>query len=264
MSAAGDALGDAIKAAMDAQATPIDRTDMFRAMGNAILTGAILSGVSIQTYTASGSYSKPAGLVAALVLVQGGGAGGGGGNAQSTSGTIVSGGGGAAGGFGVALVQAASFDTTETVTIGAGGVGGVNSGGAGGAGGASSLTLSGSTLSAGGGGAGGGGVGTGQVFGAINTGGTCSGPFAFSMTGGTGGRGIQDFATNCHGGMGAPSFWGTGGRGGFNLGAGVDAGRDAQGYGAGGGGGAATNNVSGSVGGAGGGGLIVIIEFKKA
>lgn len=107
---------------------------------------------SIQRFTSSGTYTKPAGLVFAIIKVQAGGGGGGG--VPATSSTQGScGGGGGGGGYAEAKIDAADIGATETVTIGAGGAGSTGANGA--AGGTSSITVTGgSTLQATGGGGG--------------------------------------------------------------------------------------------------------------
>jgi len=70
---------------------------------------------ALQVFTASGTYTKPAGLSAIIVeLVGGGGAGGDGG-------TATEGAGGGGGGYSRRRLAAAAVGVTETVTIGAAG-----------------------------------------------------------------------------------------------------------------------------------------------
>lgn len=107
-----------------------------------------------QVFTADGTYTKPAGLKAVRVRVQGGGGGGG-----AAGGTVAAqascGGGGGGGGYAEEIIPAASLPnspTTVAVTVGAGGTAGAaGSGTAGGTGGTSSF---GAFLSATGGGGG--------------------------------------------------------------------------------------------------------------
>lgn len=77
--------------------------------------------LNIQTFTASGTYTKTAGTK--KIYVEGQAAGGGGGGTQATSASqAAAGAGGSAGSFGKGLYDATGF-TTQTVTIGAAGVG---------------------------------------------------------------------------------------------------------------------------------------------
>jgi hypothetical protein len=83
------------------------------------------SGMSTQYFTASGTWTKPAGLKAVRVtVVAGGGSGGysqGQGSGKGVSGGGASGGGGA-GGFSQKNIAASALGATETVTVGIGGV----------------------------------------------------------------------------------------------------------------------------------------------
>lgn len=75
---------------------------------------------SVQVFTASGTYTAPAGLKRVRITVLGGGGGGGGAaNAAATSG-----GAGAGGGFSIRTVSAATVGASQTVTVGTGGTGG--------------------------------------------------------------------------------------------------------------------------------------------
>lgn len=78
---------------------------------------------TIQTFTASGTWTKPTGLK--YIIIEGVGGGGGGEASGSTNGNI--GNGGSAGGYFKKLILAASLGATETVTIGAAGAGGSGS-----------------------------------------------------------------------------------------------------------------------------------------
>ena len=84
----------------------------------------------IHVYTASGTWTKPAGLKYVTVELVGGG-GGGGGSGPNAGGA---GGGGGGGGYSRKLIVTGTLGATETVTIGAAGIGGVTtlSGGTGG------------------------------------------------------------------------------------------------------------------------------------
>lgn len=76
------------------------------------------SNVTVQKFTSSGTWTKPAGVAYAIVEVIGGGGGGGG----AASAASVTGGGGGGGGY--ARVVLTSLASSVTVTIGAAGTGG--------------------------------------------------------------------------------------------------------------------------------------------
>lgn len=228
---------------------------------------------TVQIFDTAGifTYTKPAGLARVKVEVLGaGGAGGGAPNpvANSTS----AGGGGGAGAYTVALIEAGDIGATETITVGAGGTG-IN-GGAGNDGGDSSF---GSHVIAGGGSGGNtrlqsGGDGSNAAPGnggvaTINTGVGISGVAGADGDAGVSTgilfNGVSGFA---HGGEGADTIYGSGGRGRFEFGAPPEQnGSPAQGYGAGGGGGVAVEDNQGGQGPAFGGngapGLVVVWEY---
>lgn len=210
---------------------------------------------TVQTFTADGTYTKPAGLIYVKVkLVAGGGAGGG---SLATGGSdYSSGGGGAGGGSSEELIDASLIsDGGETVTIGAGGTGGTGNGPAG------TSTSFGSLLSATG--------GAGGISGFVTAGRQVA-------SGGIGGIGSGG-DTNMKGGSGT-SAWseavialaiaGNGGdslfsgitRGGA-VSSGVEAGINALSPGGGGSGAALGNSQSAQDGGDGFRGELVVEEF---
>lgn len=82
--------------------------------------------INQQTFTASGTWTKPAGVLPTdTVIVDLWGAGGGGGHGPNSSSTA--GGGGGGGGHNVIELSAALLGATEIVTVGAGGAGGTAS-----------------------------------------------------------------------------------------------------------------------------------------
>ena len=81
---------------------------------------------TIQTFLASGTWTKPANLRYVIVEVVGGGGGGGGADGAGSDNSNASGGGG--GGYSRALILEGDLGGTETVTIGDGGTGGANTG----------------------------------------------------------------------------------------------------------------------------------------
>ncbi len=197
---------------------------------------------STQIFTASGTYTKPAGLVRAEVIVIGSGGGGGGVNNNSANGAGGRGGGGMA----MELIEAASIGATETVTINNAGTGGSAGGGNGTAGGSVSF---GALLSATGGAAGDGSSGT------ANTGNSAAGGVGsggdLNISGGIGNGGDKD-----SGGAGGSTYFGGGGKGGDPGTVGSTGGN----YGSGGGGGGKHSGTA-PAGGDGAKGVVLVREY---
>lgn len=205
-------------------------------------------------FTASDTYTKPAGLKKAIIHVLGGGGGGGG----STGGSGQScGGGGGGGEYARKEMQASAIQSTETVTVGAGGAGGANGGGAGSSGGTSSFGAH-VTVLGGSGGSGGPSSVTTQDFvngGSGGTGGS-GGDISVDGSGGESGRIISGLATNSNVGGGGGGPFG-GGRERFN---GANAPGSAGVRYGGGGNGAHSTSTSYS-GGSGADGLVIVEEY---
>lgn len=185
-----------------------------------------------QVVTASGTWTKPAGLKYAIVEVVGGGGGGGGVSTATTSG-----GGGGGGGYSKKIIAAASLGATETVTVGAAGT-------AGGTGGTGGTTSFGAHCQATGGA--GGTSGDAGGAGGVGSGGD------INIAGQGGGSGN---AASVGGGQGGSSVLGGGAAGGDYPSDGSAGGA----YGGGGSGSASTGSVR--PGGAGAAGVVIIQEF---
>lgn len=207
---------------------------------------------SFQWITATGTYTKPAGIRYALVFCLGGGGGGGGAAGAASNGAC--GGGGGAGGLSVKFIDMSAV-TTVAATIGAGGAAGTAAGGNGGTGGTTSF---GAYCSAAGG-VGGSGqtAGTWAQIVAGGYGGNAS-DGDFNFTGGAGSPGIRlDYQNGIAGRGAAAAIFGGGGNGY----AGNSDGQVGIARGDGGGGGVVANSATGHAGGAGASGMIWVWEF---
>lgn len=196
--------------------------------------GGNLASTTVQSFTASGTWTKPAGLVYAIVEVQGAGGDG-------AAGSSTGGGGGGSGGYTKGLFVAAELGATETVTVGTAGIG-------------SGSTTFGSLLTGGNGGD------ASTVTG--GTAGSASG--GFLNIAGQAGQSVNGGGAYNGGGDGGSSIWGLRGGGGrwYQSGTGCNNGQGAGGYGAGGGGGGTANDGSpGCSAGGGSAGIIIVHEY---
>ena len=211
-------------------------------------------GISVQKFTASGTYTPVANLVAAVIECIGGGGGGGGAGSVSTT-SFVMGGGGAAGGYSRLTASAATIGASQTVTIGAGGTAGAAAAGNGGNGGATSV----GTLCVANGG--GGGVGGNDTAAKYPGGGTpgVAGTGDVAMAGNPGLTGLWGNVAGAA--AGASSFFG-GGAISVPATAGTKVGvAAAANTGAGGTGGISAFTATNVAGAAGGAGLVIITEY---
>jgi hypothetical protein len=189
--------------------------------GVPIVTRANGLTVNVQTFTANGTWTKPAGAVAVTVRCIGGG-GGGGAGARGPSGTSLSGGGGGGGGaFSEMTFGAADLGATETVTVGTGGTGAAQQttdGTAGANGTNGGHTTFGNHLRAARGAQG--------VGGGLNAAGTGGGGGVGHITGGAGAAGLANGSAPSAASLAAPSAGGGGAGGGINTGGTASAGSD--------------------------------------
>ena len=209
--------------------------------------------------TSGTTVSIDAGTNAILVELIGGGGGGGGTNGSSSKTDCGSGGG--AGGY-TSYYLSGPFASPYTCAIGAGGSGGPNTGGAGSDGGTTSITVSGTTISANGGKKG---SNTGQVnnpFSVAGGAGASTGANGTFMTGGAPGEiGLCTGTNTGGGGNGGSSVYGGGGLGPV-VSTATSNGANATGYGGGGSGSASGTSGTGGTGGNGSGGCIIVWEYR--
>lgn len=213
-----------------------------------------------QTFTATGTWTKPAGCLKAIFEAVGGGAGGGGVDGQG-AGTAGAGGGGSSGFYGKTGMIDVSGTTTAAVTIGAGGAGGTAGANNGTAGGNTAITIGATTYTWGGGS---GGVGT-SAAAAIKFG-SMAGAATGTNVVGAGGRGREGFSSGddamAAGGEGGGTELGQGGFPPRLTASGATAGDAASvGYGGGGTGAVTVASASNVAGGDGADGYMRVWEF---
>jgi len=190
------------------------------------------TGVNVQTFTSSGTWTKPSLAAGSRVLIQAWGGGGSGGRANANMG------GGGGGGYNERWLTLSQMGATETVTIGAGGAAKTTNG-AGNDGGNTSV---GSLITA---------YGGGGSIAATNQGGGGGGQLSAASSSGGTNPGKPWYLFNTDGG-GGNAYLGTGGAGSSAGNAGVEAFNHGGGGGAGGGINAGGASVWGGGGGGGG------------
>lgn len=207
--------------------------------------------------TATGVWTKPAGMVYAVVEVQGGG-GAGGGSPTTAASQSSAGAGGGGGGYAKRTFQAGQLGATEPVTVGAGGTGVV---GAAGNPGEQSVFSTGSNQMIGDPGLGGGSIAAGPAWGVAvgNIGGAASGgdinvPGTAGVSGARSGTASYGIA-----GSGGNSVLGGGGRGQYG-----NPGGGGGGFGGGGNGTAAQQSTTGFAGGPGAPGAVIVTEYYSS
>lgn len=217
---------------------------------------------NLQVFTASGTWTRPAGITRVLVLAIGGG-GGGGGCASPPGGSIAGGGGGAGGALALTFLNVSSIPSA-TVTIGAAGAGGAAGNNAGAAGGTTSWADGTNTITCPGGGGGPGGasdsVANWHNISTDSAGGDATGALV-NGRGWNGARAYGQANTNSvRSGEGANGLFGRGGASRALVSSASLAGNNSSGFGAGGSG-AASAGAAAAAGGNGTAGLLLVLEL---
>ncbi len=212
---------------------------------------------TVQTFTASGTWTKPSGCKQVRVRCVGGGGGGAGATAAASA--CCTGSGGQAGGYSEGIFDVTATSTV-TVTIGAAGAAGAAANGNGGNGGTTSF---GSLLTATSGNGGAGmASGTAVLQNRSDHNATAGTGGFVNMTGAPGGYAQRESSTVYSSGAGGSGPLGSGGppRASAGTGGGTGAGIAGSGFGAGGGG-AASSSTTGFAGVAGTAGVVIVEEF---
>lgn len=242
------------------------------------LLGAI-TGLTVQVFTASGTYTPTTGMKHCLVFTTGGGGGGGGADNNAAVAFVVGvGGGGGAGGTAIEFFTAATIGASQAVTIGAGGLAGSATNGTNGGAGTNSTFGALHTGTGGSGGQGSGLAGATQ-FGQVSAGGLGGAPVGgtLNVIGGDGsdgvgisvnGAGATDDSRTLFGADGGASFWGGGAKataiqertagGAVAI---TQAGVNGRAFGAGGSGAFCGFSIAGAAGGVGAAGVCLVIEL---
>jgi hypothetical protein len=213
--------------------------------------------ITVQTFSASGTYTPAAGLIYAIAECVGDGGGGGGAAANATGNS--GGGGGGAGSYSLVRLTAAQIGASQAVTIPTAAAGGATGNNAGANGGDVSL----GTLCVGKGGVGGGGNAGSGAQGSGGAGGV-AGTGDLASVGQSGAGSVGSSITTLSGlsGAGGSTLWGGGGGSIGGSGAAADGvAPGATAYGAGGSGGLSAGSASTAAGGAGAKGYVLITEY---